>query len=302
MPREVRQRGRPLKQNYINYNYEDAYNIQATNLSESQIERELKSGKLKSIYATKTIYAGNQLEIEIYPEFTRRRMVPEGGLKKVDRKAQQNLNDINARKKLIRLINHNFKKGYWITLTYANKFLPPSMEQASKNIRNYFQRVNYRLKKKGKPRAKYIYITEYIEGEVRCHHHFVIDCDLTMDELKDLWKFGKRNEYRTIDYDENGATGLANYISKKPRGERKWNSSKGNLKDPIVRKDHQTFKRKHARMMLTDFNEIERMVKRQYKGYVYKDAKIFVNEVNAGIYVYVQMRRWDPIKDGGADG
>lgn len=146
-------------------------------------------------------------------------------------------------------------------------------------------------------RAKYLYVTEW-EVDIRCHHHFVIDCGLTMDELNRLWTKGKRSELRPIDYDENGLTGMANYITKKPRGKRRWNTSKGNLKQPTVRKNHSTFKRKHARAMKEDFSTIERMLRQEYKGYVFKDAQVFVNQVNAGIYIYAQLRKWDPIKDG----
>ena len=126
----------------------------------------------------------------------------------------------------------------------------------------------------------------------------MIDCGLTMDELNRLWTKGKRSELRPIDYDENGLTGMANYITKKPRGKRRWNTSKGNLKQPTIRKNHSTFKRKHARAMKEDFSAIERMLRQEYKGYVFKDAQVFINQVNAGIYIYAQLRKWDPIKDG----
>ena len=297
MKRHNRQRGRPSKQHYLSYDYERAFDIQTNMLSESQIERALKDGKIKSIYATKSIYSGTQLEVEIFPEFTKRYMIPAAGKRKPTKEEMQNLNDKNARKKVIRLLNTNFGKGYWITHDYENRFLPESMEEALKDIQNYFRRVNRLLKKKGMERAKYLYVTEW-EEDIRCHHHLVIDCGLPMDELNRLWTKGKRNELRPIDYDENGLTGMANYITKKPRGKRRWNTSKGNLKQPTIRKNHSTFKRKHARAMKEDFSVIERMLRQEYKGYVFKDAQVFVNQVNAGIYIYAQLRKWDPLKDG----
>ena len=297
MKRHNRQRGRPSKQHYLSYDYERVFDIQTNMLSESQIERALKDGKIKSIYATKSIYSGTQLEVEIFPEFTKRYMIPAAGKRKPTKEEMQNLNDKNARKKVIRLLNTNFGKGYWITHDYENRFLPESMEEALKDIQNYFRRVNRLLKKKGMERAKYLYVTEW-EEDIRCHHHLVIDCGLTMDELNRLWTKGKRSELRPIDYDENGLTGMANYITKKPRGKRRWNTSKGNLKQPTIRKNHSTFKRKHARAMKEDFSVIERMLRQEYKGYVFKDAQVFVNQVNAGIYIYAQLRKWDPLKDG----
>ena len=40
-------------------------------MEEANEERILKEGKVKSIYATKEIRSGDQLEVEIYPEFTK---------------------------------------------------------------------------------------------------------------------------------------------------------------------------------------------------------------------------------------
>ncbi|MFQ7677325.1 MAG: hypothetical protein ACLRK3_22185 [Ruminococcus sp.] len=185
MKKHNRQRGRPTMQRYLDYDYERAFDTQASMLSESQIERALRNGKIKSVYATKSIYSGTQLEVEIYPEFTRWSQIPIGR-RKPTKEEMQNLNDKNARKHVIRLLNANFMTGYWITFTYTKE--PESLEEALKDIRNFFRRVNERLKKQGKPRAKYLYITEWQEDEVRCHHHFVIDRGLTMDELNKLWK------------------------------------------------------------------------------------------------------------------
>ena len=58
MKRHNRQRGRPSKQHYLSYDYERAFDIQTNMLSESQIERALKDGKIKSIYATKSSISG----------------------------------------------------------------------------------------------------------------------------------------------------------------------------------------------------------------------------------------------------
>ena len=59
------------KSAYIEYNYEAAYQKKLHNLEEVNAEKMLKEGKVKSLYATKEIRAGGQLEVEIYPEFSR---------------------------------------------------------------------------------------------------------------------------------------------------------------------------------------------------------------------------------------
>ncbi|MCR0163011.1 hypothetical protein MKC37_20915, partial [[Clostridium] innocuum] len=144
MKKHNRQRGRPTMQRYLDYDYERAFDTQASMLSESQIERALRNGKIKSVYATKSIYSGTQLEVEIYPEFTRWSQIPIGR-RKPTKEEMQNLNDKNARKHVIRLLNANFMTGYWITFTYTKE--PESLEEALKDIRNFFRRVNERLKK-----------------------------------------------------------------------------------------------------------------------------------------------------------
>lgn len=56
---------------YVPYDYEAAYMNSLDKMEEANEERILKEGKVKSIYATKEIRSGDQLEVEIYPEFTK---------------------------------------------------------------------------------------------------------------------------------------------------------------------------------------------------------------------------------------
>ena len=112
---------------------------------------------MKSVYTTKTIKAGNQFEVEIYPSFTKKESTGMN-LKPRSSTAQKNLNDKNARKKLERLINANFSNGdLWVTLTYDNKHLPESMKDALKNIGNYIKKNQLQKRKNGIIKRK-IYI------------------------------------------------------------------------------------------------------------------------------------------------
>ena len=124
------------KRRYVDYDYENTFDTPLSILNEERIKKMLKDGKLNSIYCTKTIQSGNQFEVEIYPEFTKKQ-TNYSKLKMKNNKAQKKLNDKNARKRLERLINSNFEDGdYWITLTYDNKHLPNSIDSALKNMRN----------------------------------------------------------------------------------------------------------------------------------------------------------------------
>ena len=112
---------------FIPYDYEAAYNKAMEDMHEWFIENLFQHRK-KVIYALKEITAGDQFEIEIYPQFRSMDEVPPEGrtIKKDNNKAQKNLNDKNARKYIERLINENFSdRDIWMTLTYDDAHLPP---------------------------------------------------------------------------------------------------------------------------------------------------------------------------------
>ena len=60
--------GRRRKAVYIEYDYEAAYQKALTDMEEDNMERMLKEGRVRSLYATKEIRAGEQMDVEIYPE------------------------------------------------------------------------------------------------------------------------------------------------------------------------------------------------------------------------------------------
>lgn len=171
---------------YIPYDYEAAYNKAMEDMHEWFIENLFQHRK-KVIYALKEITAGDQFEIEIYPQFRSMDEVPPEGrtIKKDNNKAQKNLNDKNARKYVERLINENFSdRDIWMTLTYDDEHLPPDgdVDAAIKNVQKYIRRINYQRKKRGLPNAKYVYVTAYNpDAEIRWHHHIVMDGALDMD-------------------------------------------------------------------------------------------------------------------------
>ncbi len=314
------------KNAFIYYDYEQAYSKSLDNLAELEVKRIIQHGKPKITYATKEIRSGEQLEIEIYPEFTRRdaaQILSGYRLKKDNRKAMNNLNDKNSRKACERIINANFETNdIWMTLTYRNSDLPHDFEKAQRNIQNYMRKINYWRKKDGLPNAKYVYITEWLEAEgddkasentgrkyskrkkasnkIRCHHHVVIDGAMSMDRLEELWKHGSRNETRRLSKDEYGLSGMANYITKQPRRKhiKKWCASKG-LEQPQENKNHYKFNRKKVENMVRDHSMIQTYMEKWYspKGYIFTDAKIYYNEVNAQFYISARMRKAEKMRN-----
>ena len=171
------------RRGFIPYDYEAAYAKSLEDMHEWFVEQMFNHRK-KVVYALKEITAGEQFEVEIYPQFRSMDEVPPEGLKKDNTKAQKNLNDKNARKYVERLINENFTdRDIWITLTYDDEHLPPDgdIDAAIKNMQNYIRRINYQRKKQGFGNCKYIYVTEYNpDEEIRWHHHLVMDGDLDL--------------------------------------------------------------------------------------------------------------------------
>lgn len=273
---------------YIDYDIENTYESLISNSSEELVKRLLKQGLIKSVYAVRTVQSGKILEVEIYPEFTRYQSIKRKEVKRKSRRSIKNLNDKNARKKLTRLINCNFDDGdIWMTLTYDNKHLPSSYDESMRNFRNYIRKLNYRRKKRNIHEARYIVVTEFGKNTKRIHHHVIIDNLQSMDELESLWKYGRRNNTRKIISDEEGLTGLANYLAKDPKGKKRWSCSK-NLKKPKVRKHHQISMKK-IREMIEDENNLRLYCEKNYPGKCYLEDRRLYNEVNGKTYMYMRM-------------
>lgn len=304
------QEGRNKKKGkgFVPYDYEVAYSKQLESLHEWVVAN-MFSYRKKVVYALKEIKAGEQFEVEIYPQFKSMDEVPEEGrsIKRDNSKAQRNLNDKNARKYVERLINRNFTDvDIWITLTFDDAHLPPDgdFDAAIKIIQRYFRRINYRRGKLGLGNAKYVYVIEYNPyAEIRWHYHIIMDGALDMDTVEKCWKQGSRNEVRRLRKDENGLSGLANYIVKEKhrlKSEKRWYSSKG-LIDPDIRVVHSkqpekgkgNYKKieKFVKDMVRNQDSIEGQMNKWYPDYDFTNAAVYYNDFNGMFYIYARMRK-----------
>lgn len=129
----------------------------------------------------KNIISGAMYEAEFYPIFPNGRRIPTSGRKAKSRpssKEQANLNDKNARKKIVLLVNANFGKGDIVVHgTYHDDEMPSSEAECRKHIQNYIRRIKRYRKKEGLPEMKYIYVIEAKvskkTGLVRYHFHLI---------------------------------------------------------------------------------------------------------------------------------
>ncbi len=300
---------------FIPYDYEAAYS-QAMETMHEWFTEQMLAHRKKVVYALKEITAGNQFEIEIYPQFRSMDEVPPEGrtVKKDNSRAQKNLNDKNARKYVERLINQNFTdRDIWITLTYDDEHIPPDgdIDAAIKNMQLFIRRVNYQRGKRGLPNAKYVYVTEYSpNADIRWHHHIVMDGMMEMDIVEACWKQASRNEIRPLQTDENGLSGLANYIVKEKdriRSEKRWNSSHG-LQDPDIRVVHSkrpaaggSYKKigSYVDGMVKNHNTIEETLKSWYPDFDFTDANVYYNDFNCMFYIHARMRKRRKERDKG---
>ena len=74
----VRMAKRKKGMTFIPYDYEAAYNKSLEDMNEFFVEQMFKHGK-KVVYALKEIRAGDQFEVEIYPQFKKMDEVPPEG-------------------------------------------------------------------------------------------------------------------------------------------------------------------------------------------------------------------------------
>ena len=249
-------------------------------------------------YRVKTIRAGGMLECEIFPiwatqtEATRAKKVRES------RQAQKNLNHKNTRKKIMRLTNNNFTGAdLWGTFGYDDANLPATPEQAQKDITNFIRRIKRRRKKLGLPALRYIYVTEWKQeadengGEIRAHHHVIMSGDMDRDEVESLWSGGAYPQTRRLRVKEDcGLNGLACYLSKGAKGQKRWGHST-NLKMPVPTVADRKFSRRQAEKIAVDENEVPALFEKLYKGYGFRSVDIKRSDFVAGAYIYVQMYR-----------
>lgn len=167
--------------------------------------------------------------------------------------AQQTRNAARAGRYFIQIINANFdRRGWHVTLTYDDAWLPEDGARAERDLVNYIRRLRRWLARHGiEPGLlRWISVTEGQEEDkaagqkaVRWHHHLLIQLDeLTQTQreqlrsaLEDLWRvriggipesLGTVNADR-LQPDKDGLAALGAYLLKYPRRKKRWHQSQG---------------------------------------------------------------------------
>lgn len=212
-------------------------------------------------YKTKKIYCGKYLEIDIIPTLEEKQISKNGKKISLTPNKQKNLNDKNARRYFCQLLNTNFDSSdLHITLTYNDYFMPENYEEANKIAYNYIRRLKNKYKKENKE-LKYVLVTEYTteetEGEIRIHHHLILNKIFENNIYTDMWAnrkkpIGRARAYK-LDFNETGIEGLAKYLTKNKGQKKRWSCSQ-NLDKPFIReKKTKLSKGKASRLVLVDY-------------------------------------------------
>ena len=239
---------------------------------------------------------GEYLEVELFHISKKEQKKSRKRKKKESRKEQKNLNAKNARKKLRRILNANFtKKDLIVHLTYDNENLPDNEERAIRDRNNYLRRIKNYRRKNNLEELKYVAVLEYHEAKendkrtrTRIHHHIVLS-GMDRDKVEELWGKGRANADR-LQPNELGLEELANYISKDPKGKKRYSPSRNLI---IPEAEINDYKYSYKKTWNLSRNGTREDFEKLYPGYIYTTHEVQVNDINAGTYIYIKMRKLD---------
>lgn len=193
----------------------------------------------------RTICGAQYMEVDIYPVSSdEHRRTARGRKQRESSTALKNCNARQARRYLNQLVATNFTPGaaWLVHLTYADEYLPSCPEDAQRDVTNFLKKINRRLKTLGAPKCKYISVCEWQDEdpaagrkEVRYHHHMILECGLTIGEIKDCWRKGAGQWSEALglikadraEFSNGALEAYCEYITKYANRARRWRQSKG---------------------------------------------------------------------------
>ena len=218
------------------------------------------------------------------------------GRQKATTPKQKNLNDKKARRYFRLLAKSNFgSKDIHLTLSYDNDNLPDTPEEGEKRLRNYMRRLKRLYKANGKE-LKYIYVTE-VSSKGRVHHHLLINRGVDRDAIEKAWGHGWANSKR-IQAEHGGIEALVCYLSKDPKGRKRYTSSR-NLVKPLESVSDTKTSRKQFRQLTLWPEECEDMQKhfeQKHPDYRIISVEKYYNAVTCEWYIRAKMELRDDYK------
>lgn len=203
-----------------------------------------------------------------------------------------NHNAERARKWFARLLATNFTdKDTHTTLTYAPDELPQDDTQADRDTSNFLRHLREKCRKQGLPDPEAIIVTENQEANpdtgqkaVRYHHHVVLKCQLTRDEIEACWhRKGKRLGWANADRlqtDKGSLNALASYLTKYTKRRHRWKRTRG-IKDPIIpRPNDSKYTRRGIERIAKDPDKLQSRAfwAKEYPGWTVTEAAAEYND------------------------
>ena len=170
----------------------------------------------------------------------------------------------------------------------------------------FLRRVRSQSRKRGLPAPRFIAVTEWREeGDglpaVRVHHHVVLSCGLSRDELERLWYRGKDKERLGItnadrlQFDRESLERLANYLTKYTTRKRRWRQSRGLEKPQRPRPNDGKYTRRQLERLVTSGAVFDsEFWRRKYQGWEINDITPIQNDVTKEWSIYLKLRRTVP--------
>ena len=254
-------------------------------------------GRVRCINKKQTFEYGRYKEIEIFPVYSGTHQRVRREKTNESRKAQRDLNKKNRIKKIFRLLNANFgAKDFHLTLTYNEKCVPETSEEAlnhyrvfMRKLRNAYSKQNLTLK----------YMSWYETGveNGRLHHHIIVSGGVkgsfneVIEFFRSFFPFGIVN-VDLLDPSYNDLLSLAEYFAKDPKGKRTFTCSKNLDRTCLIPKsvEHNQTSKAEVKNIIENYED-SAFFEKMYPGYELVTGEIRKNEYSRGAYVYLIMRK-----------
>lgn len=246
---------------------------------------------MRCIYREKIVRYGDYMDVNIYPVFSTKLKNGRRSKFRPSTAGQEALNRWNSVQKLHRLIAANMtSEDIECELTYKDE--PESIEQAKKDIRNFFRRMSRIYKKRNMREFKYFSRIEQGKKSGRFHHHIIITGGLLPNELAEVWGLGYVRRIQPLQFGQTGIDGLAGYYCGCKKGEiedsvtyKRWSCSKNMVKPEEPKTNDRKYTHAKVRELEAnkdDLREIEKLYPGYFCGFI-SDLEN-PNRINDGYY------------------
>lgn len=232
------------------------------------------------------------IEIDLFPFYELKYKPARGGRKNTTTPKQKRLNDKKSRRYFRLLAKSNFgQHDYHLTLSYTDEFLPGTVKDAEKEVQLFIRRLK-RVYQKENKKLKYIYITEEGAEKGRLHHHLLINAEagVSRDQIEDVWGKGYANSKR-IQLEHGGIDGLVCYLSKDPKGRKRYTSSRNLIKPQESVSDTKTSRKKFQQLTLwpEDCEDMQKHFEQEHPEYKLVNVEKYYNAITCEWYIRAKM-------------